>query len=32
MPSGEAVPFYRRPIFAAALVAAVFVGLNVLFW
>jgi SSS family solute:Na+ symporter len=32
IPSGEAVPFYRRPIFAAALVAAVFVILNVIFW
>jgi SSS family solute:Na+ symporter len=32
IPSGEAVPFYRRPIFAAVLVAAVFVLLNVIFW
>jgi SSS family solute:Na+ symporter len=32
IPSGEAVPFYRRPMFAAALVAAVFVLLNVIFW
>jgi SSS family solute:Na+ symporter len=32
MPAERAVPFYRRPIFAAALVAAVFVYLNVIFW
>ncbi len=32
MPSEEAVPLYRRPIFAAALVAAVFVVLNLIFW
>lgn len=32
IPSAEAVPFYRRPIFAAALVALVFVVLNVIFW
>jgi SSS family solute:Na+ symporter len=32
IPSDEAVPFYRRPIFAAALVAAVFILLNVIFW
>jgi SSS family solute:Na+ symporter len=32
IPSGEAVSFYRRPIFAAALVAAVFVLLNIIFW
>ncbi len=32
IPSDGAVPFYRRPIFAAALVAAVFVILNVIFW
>ena len=32
MPPGAVVPFYRRPLFAAALVAAVFAGLNILFW
>jgi SSS family solute:Na+ symporter len=32
LPSDEAVPLYRRPLFAAALVAAAFVGLNLLFW
>jgi SSS family solute:Na+ symporter len=32
MPSDGVVPWYRRPIFAAALVAAAFVGLNLLFW
>ena len=32
IPSDDVVPFYRRPIFAAALVAAVFVLLNVIFW
>jgi SSS family solute:Na+ symporter len=32
LPSDEAVPIYRRPLFAAALVAAAFVGLNLLFW
>jgi SSS family solute:Na+ symporter len=32
IPSDEAVSFYRRPIFAAALVAAVFVLLNIIFW
>jgi SSS family solute:Na+ symporter len=32
IPSDGAVPLYRRPIFAAALVAAVFVILNVIFW
>ena len=31
LPSDEAMPIYRRPIFAAALVAAVFVGLNLHF-
>ncbi len=32
LPSDAAVPFYRRPIFAAAIVAAVFVCLNLIFW
>jgi SSS family solute:Na+ symporter len=32
MPSDEEVPLYRRPIFAAGLVAIVFVGLNLIFW
>jgi SSS family solute:Na+ symporter len=32
LPSDGVVPFYRRPIFAAALVAAVFVILNIIFW
>jgi SSS family solute:Na+ symporter len=32
IPSDGAVPFYRRPIFAAALVGAVFVLLNIIFW
>jgi SSS family solute:Na+ symporter len=32
LPSEETVPIYRRPIFAAALVAAVFVWLNWVFW
>jgi SSS family solute:Na+ symporter len=32
IPSDDVVPLYRRPIFAAALVAAVLVGLNVVFW
>ena len=32
MPSDDVVPLYRRPIFAAAVVAAVFVCLNVMFW
>jgi SSS family solute:Na+ symporter len=32
LPREEAVPFYRRPIFGAAIVAAVFIGLTVLFW
>lgn len=32
MPSDDVVPFYRRPIFAAVLVAAVFVSLNIIFW
>jgi len=32
LPSEDAVPVYRRPVFAAALVAAVFVFLNVVFW
>jgi SSS family solute:Na+ symporter len=32
LPSEQAVPIYRRPIFAAALVAAIFVILNVIFW
>ena len=32
MPSDEDVPLYRRPIFAAGLVAIVFVGLNLIFW
>jgi SSS family solute:Na+ symporter len=32
MPSDDAVPLYRQPIFAAALVAAMLVLLNVIFW
>jgi len=32
LPSEKDVPFYRRPIFAAALVAAIFVILNLIFW
>jgi SSS family solute:Na+ symporter len=32
LPSDEAVPFYRRPIFAAAVVAAILVWLNWVFW
>jgi hypothetical protein len=32
LPSDEAAPFYRRPIFAAAVVAAILVWLNVIFW
>jgi len=32
LPSEQAVPIYRRPIFAAALVAVVFVCLNLIFW
>ena len=32
LPSEGVVPIYRRPIFAAALVAAVFVCLNLIFW
>jgi SSS family solute:Na+ symporter len=32
LPSEEDVPFYRQPIFAAALVAAIFVCLNLIFW
>jgi SSS family solute:Na+ symporter len=32
LPSEKDVPFYRQPIFAAALVAAIFVGLNLIFW
>jgi len=32
LPSEAAAPIYRRPIFAAAVVAAVFVGLNLAFW
>jgi SSS family solute:Na+ symporter len=32
IPSDDVVPLYRRPIFAAALVAAALVGLNIVFW
>jgi SSS family solute:Na+ symporter len=32
LPSEEDVPMYRRPIFAAGLVAIVFVCLNLIFW
>jgi len=32
IPGGPAVPFYRRPLFWAAIVAAVFIALNVYFW
>jgi SSS family solute:Na+ symporter len=32
LPPEEAVAFYRRPIFGAAIVAAVFICLNLLFW
>lgn len=32
LPPEPVVPIYRRPIFAAALVGAVFVGLNLIFW
>ena len=32
LPSEGVVPIYRRPIFAAALVAAIFVCLNLIFW
>jgi SSS family solute:Na+ symporter len=32
LPSEQGLPFYRRPILAAAAVAAVFVLLNLLFW
>ncbi len=32
LPSEEAVRFYRRPIFGAAIVAAVFICLTVIFW
>jgi SSS family solute:Na+ symporter len=32
LPSEGAFPFYRRPIFAALLVAVVFVCLNLIFW
>jgi SSS family solute:Na+ symporter len=32
IPSDDVVPLYRRPIFAAALVAAVLVLLNIIFW
>ena len=32
LPSDGAMPLYRRPIFAAGLVAAVFVVLNLIFW
>jgi len=32
VPPDDVVPLYRRPIFAAALVATVLVALNVVFW
>jgi SSS family solute:Na+ symporter len=32
LPSEGAMPIYRRPIFAAAIVAVIFVGLNLVFW
>jgi SSS family solute:Na+ symporter len=32
LPSDGAMPIYRRPIFLAALVAVIFVCLNLLFW
>ncbi len=32
LPSERSVPFYRRPIFFAALIAVVFVWLNIIFW
>ena len=32
LPSEQALPLYRRPIFGAAIVAAVFLCLNLLFW
>ncbi len=32
LPYEKDVPFYHRPIFAAALVAAIFIGLSLIFW
>ena len=32
LPFEPAVPFYRRPIFGAAIVAAAFVCLTLIFW
>ena len=32
IPAEQALPLCRRPMFAAALVAVVFVCLNLLFW
>ncbi len=32
MPAEPVAPLYRKPVFAAALVAAVFVSLNLIFW
>jgi SSS family solute:Na+ symporter len=32
IPSDRQMPFYRRPIFWAAVVAVLFVTLNFLFW
>ena len=32
IPSEEAMPLFQRPVFWAAIVAVVFVALNILFW
>jgi len=32
IPSEQLVPIYRRPAFWAAVVAVVFVALNIIFW
>jgi len=32
VPSVEGVPFYKKPLFWAAVVIAVFIALNIIFW